>query len=129
MDGEKVNYSGEKIIEFKKATTCILSAEDEFGKKEEQIEIGMLPIPQVKSLLVPTPEITNNLSLSITQPKFNVNVAFPNVEIGMIKTEIPKVPSFKEMGLNVELSPPLSRFSLKQSFKNIYNHLIKSKNG
>ena len=106
MDGEKVNYSGEKIIEFKKATTCILSAEDEFGKKEEQIEIGMLPIP-----------------------KFNVNVAFPNVEIGMIKTEIPKVPSFKEMGLNVELSPPLSRFSLKQSFKNIYNHLIKSKNG
>ena len=129
LDGEKVNYSGEKIIEFKKATTCILSAEDEFGKKEEQIEIGMLPIPQVKSLLVPTPEITNNLSLSITQPKFNVNVAFPNVEIGMIKTEIPKVPSFKEMGLNVELSPPLSRFSLKQSFKNIYNHLIKSKNG
>lgn len=129
LDGEKVNYSDEIIIEFKKATTCILSAEDEFGKKEEQIEIGMLPIPQVKSLLVPTPEITNNLSLSITQPKFNVNVAFPNVEIGMIKTEIPKVPSFKEMGLNVELSPPLSRFSLKQSFKNIYNHLIKSKNG
>lgn len=129
LDDEEVNNIGNKVIEPKKRTICILSAEDEFGRKEKQIEIGMLPIPQVKSLLIPTPDIENCISMNINQPKFNCDVAFPNIEIGMIKTEIPKVPSFKEMGLNVKLSPPLPHFNLKQSIKKIINHLKKSNNG
>lgn len=129
LDGEEIQPYGARIIEPKKATTFILSAEDEFGKKEKRIEIGMLPIPQVKSLLVPTPNIVNNLSLSIKQPRYNANVSFPNITIGMVRTEIPKVPSLKDMGLNVELSPPLPRFSIKRSIQNIFNHLAKGKNG
>ena len=104
---------------------CVLSAEDEFGKKKKQIEIGMLPIPQVKTLLVPTPDIVNNMSLTIKQPKYHVSVSFPNIKIGMMNTEIPKVPSLKDIGINVELSPPLPRFSLKQSIQNIFNHITK----
>ena len=118
LDGEEIQPYGGRIIEPKKATTFVLSAEDEFGKKEKRIEIGILPIPQVKSLLVPTPNIVNNLSLSIKQPRYNANVSFPNITIGMVRTEIPKVPSLKDIGLNVELSPPLPRFNSKyfQSF-------------
>ena len=108
---------------------CVLSAEDEFGKKEKRIEIGMLPIPQVKSLLVPTPNIVNNLSLSIRMPRYNANVSFPNITIGMVRAEIPKVISLIDMGLDVELSPPLPRFSIKRSIQNIFNHLAKGKNG
>ena len=129
LDGEEIQPYGARIIEPKKATTFVLSAEDEFGKKEKRIEIGILPIPQVKSLLVPTPNIVNNLSLSIKQPRYNANVSFPNITIGMVRTEIPKVPSLKDMGLNVELSPPLPRFSIKRSIQNIFNHLAKGKNG
>ena len=125
LDDEEVPYSGTRIIEPREAMVCVLSAEDEFGKKEKQIEIGMLPIPQVKSLLVPTPSIINNLSLTIKQPCYITNVLFPKITIGMIKAEIPKVPSFKEMGLNVELSPPQHKFSLKRSIQRIYNHLTR----
>ena len=125
LDDEEIQPSGTRIIEPQKATTYVLTAEDEFGKKEKQIEIGMLPIPQVKALLVPTPNIVNNMSVTIKQPRFNASVSFPKITIGMVKTEIPKVPSLKDIGLNVELSPPLPRFSIKQTIRNIYNHITK----
>lgn len=125
LDAEEITHSGTRIIEPKKAIVCVLSAEDEFGKKEKRIEIEMLPIPQVKTLLVPAPNIANNLSITIKQPRYNASVSFPRITIGMVNTEIPKVPSFKEIGLNVELSPPLPRFSLIQSIKNIFNRIIK----
>ena len=129
LDDEEIQPYGTKIIEPKKATACVLSAEDEFGKKERRIEIGMLPIPQVKSLLVPTPVIVNNLSITIKQPRYNVSIPFPKITIGMVNTLLPTVPSLKDMGLNVELSPPLQRFSIKQSIKNIINHITKKNNG
>lgn len=125
LDDEEVVSSGTRIIEPKKTMVCVLSAEDEFGKKEKRIEIGMLPIPQVKALLVPTPNIVNNMSVTIKQPRYNASVSFPKITIGMVKTEIPKVPSLKDIGLNVELSPPLPRFSLKQSIQNIFNRITK----
>ena len=125
LDDEEIASSGTRIIETKKAMVCVLSAEDEFGKKEQRIEIGMLPIPQVKALLVPTPNIVNNMSVTIKQPRYNTSVSFPKISIGMVTTEIPKVPSLKDIGLNVELSPPFPRFSLKQTIRNIYNHITK----
>lgn len=125
LDNEEVVSSGTKIIEPQKAMVCVLSAEDEFGKKEKRIDIGMLPIPQIKALLVPTPNIVNNMSVTIKQPRYNASVSFPKISIGVVTTEIPKVPSLKDTGLNVELSPPLPRFSIKQTIRNIYNHITK----
>ena len=125
LDNEEIASSGTRIIEPKNTMVCVLSAEDEFGKKEKRIEIGMLPIPQVKALLVPAPNIVNNLSLTIKQPKYNAGITFPQISIGMINTEIPKVPSLKDLGLNVELTPPFPRFSLKQIIQNIFNHITK----
>lgn len=125
LDDEEMSSSGTRIIEPKKAMVCVLSAEDEFGKKEQRIEIGMLPIPQVKSLLVPVPDITNNLSVTILQPRYNVDVKIPEIEIDWIKLEVPRVPSLTELGLNVELSPPLPKFNLMSSIKKVFNHIIR----
>ena len=125
LDAEEKHSSGTKIIEPEKATTCVLAAEDEFGKRETRIEIGMLPIPQVKSLLVPTPNIINNTSITVQQPRYNVGVKFPNIDIDWVKAEIQRVPSFKELGLNVELQPQLPSFSLTKSIKKVFNHIKK----
>lgn len=125
FDGDEVNATGTKVIEPQKPMTYALSAEDEFGIKEKRIDIGMLPIPQVKSLLVPSPDVVNNLSITITQPKYNVDVKFPTINIDWIKAEVPKVPSLTELGLNVELSPPLPKFNLMSSIKNVFNHIIR----
>lgn len=123
LDSEEVEVSGKKTIEPQKPTTCMLSAEDEFGIKEKRIDIQMLPIPIVKSVLVPTPNIVSNMSLSIHQPRYKMEVKFPIIDIGWIKTEIPKVPSFKDIGLNIKLSPPLPRFSIKRSIQKLINQI------
>ncbi len=129
LDNEVVNANSTKVIEPTKATTYVLSAEDEFGIKEKRIEINMLPIPQVKTLLVPVPDISNNMSLTIHQPRYHVDLEFPKIEIDWMKAEIPKVQSLTDLGINLELSPPLPRFSIKRSIHRIYNHIIKDNNG
>lgn len=129
LNDEEIQPLGIRIIEPKKATIFVLSAEDEFGKKTKKIEVGMLPIPRVKTLLVPIPNIANKISVAIKQPRYNANVSFPKIKIGMIKTEVPKIPSFTDLGLNVELSPPFLQFNIKHLIQNIFNHIIKSNNG
>ena len=124
LDKEEVGAIGSKVIEPKKAVSVILSTEDEFGVKEKSIDIGMLPIPQIKTLLVPTPEIVNNMALTIQQPKYNVDVRFPTIDIDWVKVEVPRVPSLTELGLNIELSPPLPKFSIVSSIKRMFNHII-----
>lgn len=124
LDDVEVKSKGTKIVEQSRATTYVLKAEDEFGIKEQKIEIQMLPVPQVKTLLVPTPDITNNLSVTILQPRYNVEVRFPQIGIGFIKAEVPKVPSLTELGINVKLTSPLPKFSLKKAIKNLYNHIV-----
>lgn len=124
LDSEEVEAIGTKVVEPKKEMTCVLSAEDEFGIKEKRIDIQMLPIPQVTSLLASTPNFVSNMAVTIQQPRFNVDVKFPQIDIGWIKVEVPRVPSLTDLGLNVELSPPLPKFSLMSSIKRVFNHLI-----
>ena len=127
LDDEEVNAIGAKVIKPTNAVSVILSAEDEFGKKEKRLNIGMLPIPIIKSLLVPMPNFESNLSVTVKQPRYNVDVKFPKIELDWIKAEVPIVPSLTEMGLNVELSPPLPKvnFSLMSSIKRVFNHIIR----
>lgn len=125
LNSESIEVSGTKVIEPEKATTYILSAEDEFSIKEKRIDIQMLPIPQVKTLLVPMPNLTSNLSIHITQPKYSVGVRFPTINIGWTKMEIPKVPSLTDLGINAELSPLLPEFNLKRTIKNMFNRIKK----
>ena len=116
---------GSKIVEPTKSTTYRLFVTDAFGRTEYKKEVQMFPLPQIKALLLPTPKINSNLSISITQPRYNVSVKFPTINIGLIRSEIPKVPSFTDMNMNVELSPPLPEFSIRRVFKRVKNTITK----
>ena len=130
LDNEEVNASGTKVVEPKKAMTYTLSAEDEFGKKEKKIDIQMLPIPQIESIMAPMPNFVSNMAVTIQQPKYNVDVKFPQIDIDWIKVEVPKVPSLMESGLYQKLqsSPPMLKVNLISTIKRIkrmFNHKIK----
>ncbi|MBP5513384.1 MAG: hypothetical protein J6Y04_01195 [Bacteroidaceae bacterium] len=123
LGDEEVNARGSKKIKQDKETIYVLKAEDEFGIKEERICVQMLPIPQVKSLLVPTPQITNNLSVSIKQPRYNVSLRMPNIHVMGVDLQLPHVPSLKDKGLMVDLSlPELKRPGLLKEFKSLFSY-------
>ena len=113
------------IVEPLKTTTYKLIVQDAFGEKTFERTIQMLPIPFIKSVLLPTPHLESNLSLTVKQPRFNVDIKFPTIDIGWIKTEAPRIPSIEELGLKVELSPPLPRTNIVSSIKKIYNHIVR----
>ncbi|MBQ7690435.1 MAG: protein kinase family protein [Muribaculaceae bacterium] len=123
LDDEKVSNVGDRIVEPSQAITYVLRAEDEFGIKEKRIDIRLLPIPQVKSLLVPAPNMISNLSLSIKQPRYNVGVRFPTINLGFIKTVIPKVSSLTDLGLKVELIMPRPISGFKRTISKLYNFI------
>ena len=128
MDSEEVEAIGSKVIEPEKAMTCILSAEDEFGIKEKRIDIQMLPIPQIKTLMAPMPNFVSNMAVTIQQPRYNVDVKFPRLNIDWIKVDYPKVSSFMDLGLYQRLfsSPPLPKINLMSLIKKVFN-LLKRK--
>ena len=93
--------------------------------KAYNAEVQMLPLPFIKSIMLPTPNFISNMSVSIKQPRYNVGVKFPNIELGFVTTEIPKVSSLNDLGINVELSPPLPKVNLMSSIKNVFNYITK----
>lgn len=116
-------HTGTKIVEPTRNTVYRLYVTDEFGLTPYNVEIRLFPLPQIKSLMLPTPNFVSNIGISIKQPRYNVRVKFPNISIGFIKMETPKVPSMTDLGINVELSPPLAKFSLKRVINSTYNYI------
>lgn len=119
-------HTGTKIVEPTRDTVYRLYVTDEFGITSHNVDIRMFPLPQVKSLLVPTPKLENNLSITVQQPRYNVEVKSPKIDIGWVKVDVPKVRSLTEEGLFRKLSPPLPevKFSIMSSIINVFNHLI-----
>ena len=121
LDSKTVQPTGNIVVEQIKDTVYTIIAEDEFGKKTKSINIEMLPIPHIKTILAPTPCIVSNMNLTIKQPSFNVDVKLPTISVDWIKLEVPRIKSFTELGLNVELSPPQPKSNLMNSIKKVFN--------
>ena len=126
IGSEEVESSGSKVVEPASDTIYILKAKDEFGEKEKRVTVKTIPIKQMKVLLASPPNFTIKQNLTIMQPKYNVEVRFPTINIDWINVEVPKVKSLTELGLFRQLSPPLttSAFSLRRAIKSVFNHLI-----
>lgn len=116
---------GSLIVEPTRTSTYKLIVNDEFGEKAYEKLVQMLPLPFIKSIMAPMPNFVSNMSLTIQQPRYNVDVKIPEINIDWIKAEVPRVPSLTELGLNVELSPPLPKFNLMNSIKKVFNHIIR----
>lgn len=127
LNTEEIEPIGSKIVEPTSDTIYILRAKDEFGVKEERVTVRTIPIKQMKVLLASPPNFTIKQSFTFIRPQFNVDVKLPSVDIDWIRLKVPKVKSFKELGLSFELSPPLptSSFSFKKAVKKVYNQIIR----
>ncbi|MBQ0029797.1 MAG: hypothetical protein KBT32_05105 [Bacteroidales bacterium] len=94
-----VEHQGEKIVDCDKEKTFTLKVTDVFGVQEYHQRIRMYPLPLIRSIMVPTPQInqTLNVEMHFEQKQLQVDI---NVDTGkfpdfrQIKSEIyvPSIP-------------------------------------
>lgn len=127
LGSEEVEPCGSKIVEPISDTVYMLQAKDEFGMKNERLTVKTFPIKQAKILLASPPNFTIKQNLTIHQPRYNVGVRFPQIDIDWVKLVVPQVKTFKGINLDEKLFPPLpkSNFNLMSSIKNVFNHIIR----
>jgi serine/threonine protein kinase len=104
LEQQEVSKSGTQTVSPEENKQYTLVVEDEFGETTKTLSIQMLPLPIVKSIMVPVPKIERNLSIAYRPPQFNPDIAIPSVETEFGKLDLPKIPDLKDSGYYVELS-------------------------
>jgi serine/threonine protein kinase len=102
LEQKEVANSGSMIVTPDEEKQYTLVVEDEFGETTKTLLIRMLPLPIVKSLMVPVPKIEKNLSISYVPPQFNYGVTIPEIKTEFCELKMPDMPDLRDSGLYVE---------------------------
>lgn len=88
LNGESIDAEGSKIVKPEVETFYTLVATDAFGETEKQLKISMLPLPVIKTIMVPTPQIAQKISITNSVPRLHVDVSLklPNISPPQIKS-------------------------------------------
>lgn len=124
-----VDHIGEEIIDCDRERVFTLKVTDVFGTTEYHQRIKMYPLPLIRSILVPTPQIERNLKVEthFEQKHLQVN----------IKVNMAKIPNFAGIKANVfvptipihqiELSPRKDWWDKLQSYNKSLTRRITEK--
>ena len=125
FDGEEVEHCGNKIIEFDKESSYTLTVVDDFGTIEYPLTIRMLPLPFVRGVMVPTPNISKNISIinKVPRPTFNVNLV-PLIDEPKFTIEVPRFVETPEILKNKEQVPTGIMGRLGTIWRNLENSVV-----
>ena len=125
LQGEgEVEFSSSRVLQFERETTVKLIVEDTFGVMEYEKTVYMLPIPQIRALLVPTPTFIQNVKLQINQPRLALKLKFPKLEFRIKDIDIPEQHSMRTVCL-VENSFPKRVNNVLETVKQIFKSISK----
>lgn len=113
-----VNHIGEEIIECDREKVFTLKVTDVFGTAEYHQRIKMYPLPLIRSILVPTPQIERDLKVEThfeqKHLQVNINVRMAKIpDFAGIKADVfvPTIPIHQ-----IELSPRKDWWNKFQSY-------------
>lgn len=100
LENETVPLVGKKVVTTDKEKQYVLEVEDEFGTKRVPLTIKTIPLPQIKTVLLPMPKLekTVNVQHNIPAPKVELNVQMQELSVCM-------------QGLNVNLDSAAIKFA------------------
>lgn len=117
LDGISVSDTGSKVVKTDCEKTYVLCVTDEFETKEVSLTVNMLPLPLIKTVLLPMPklEVKINIQQRLPAPvvQLNTNIQKPNVKLRGLDLGIIKLVGLKPlMPLSIKLGSSLrSRLS------------------
>lgn len=121
----EVNHKGSIEVKPGDDTTYTLKAQDTFGVVECSLTIKMLPLPAIKSILIPAPKIEENLAISYKTPQFEDIVPVPTFESSLVKLRLPKIPS---LSTSTYFAYPISKKEerkFRNPFKTLYSYFFR----
>lgn len=100
LENETVPLVGKKVITTDKEKCYVLEVEDEFGTKQVPLTIKTIPLPQIKTVLLPLPKLEKTVQVqhNIPAPKVELNVQMQELSVDM-------------QGVNVNLNPAAIKFA------------------
>ena len=81
LDDNKVLLNDSVVKEFDKETTLTLRVVDDFGSYEHPLTIKMLPIPVIRSILAPAPNLIQNIQITNMVPRISVMNEEPDLSL------------------------------------------------
>lgn len=122
-----VDFCSSKVLEPTDDTEYKLKVEDEFGEVVFSQKVAMLPLPQVKTLLVPTPKLEQHLGVHIVQPRLEVQLHMPQIEMKGIELSLPKIIPMMNVELSKVLFPQMKSPSIVSRITNLLKKYYKHK--
>lgn len=126
-EGEQKS-TGSLIVYPNDETTYTLCVEDDFGQQRKEITIRKLPLPLIKQVMVPAPNINNNVGIIYQAPKFNISIPTPTFDTVLSKLEIPKIPTLSKSGFYVHSMGWDKKNKPQNIFKSLFSIFSRKKN-
>ena len=118
----QVPTKGSKEVSVCKETSFTLIVTDEFSTQEQSLMVKMLPLPEVKLITVPVPEINKPLNVTINIPKPNTNLSLPQISLPNIDFKIPSPPNIDKVFDTISKETRPNLFSeIKSLFYHYFN--------
>lgn len=104
-------------------TTYVIRVKDAFGEEHRSITVRMLPLPVIKQILVPTPNVEESFDISYKTPQFNANISVPTFETSLVKLSLPNIPRLKDSFFVRPISSKKKK-RIKNPFKSLYSYFF-----
>lgn len=85
----KVKAQDSLAVKTDKDTKYVLQVTDEFGTYTKDVEVKMLPLPTIKTINVPSMELSSTLNVTVNVPSMNTVIPYPNIKMPNIDISIP----------------------------------------
>lgn len=133
LDGSNVELHGEKIVTPDKETEYKLTANDAFGVTSKSVTVRMLPIPVIKSIMVPTPNIEKEITIQDNSPKTYIQLELqadnntPKLDLDLPQFETPEPEFVSSILPDIDNNSTGNKFefavsSIKNKIKKILYH-------
>lgn len=121
------NQEGSVLVAPKTETTYTLCVEDAFGTQIRSLTIKILPLPVIKQLWVPTPNINKNIGIIYHAPKFNLSIPIPSFDTILNKIDLPKIPQFGKSSSYFHNIKAYRTSSTKHFFQSLFSIFVRKK--
>lgn len=117
---------GSIVVTPKSETTYTLCVEDDFGIQTQSLTIKILPLPVIKQLWVPAPNINKNVGIIYHAPKFNLSIPTPSFDTVLSKIELPNIPRLNSTPYFKNLDS-FTSYKTKKIFQSLFSFFSRNK--